>query len=273
MGRICPLSRLRQNGYSRDMELSLTITGAAGPLPPVLLAHGLFGQARNLGVIARALAETRQVIAVDLRNHGDSPWDDRHDYEAMAGDLAGVIAAHGGRADVVGHSMGGKAAMWLALTRPARVRRLVALDIAPVAYAHTQTGIIDAMEATDLTGITSRSAADRALAAHLDDAGVRAFLLQSLDLKARPPQWKMNLAALRARMPQLTGWPEGGTPFTGPALFLHGGDSPYVTPKGEAAIRALFLQAEIACIPGTGHWLHAEKPAEVAGRAAAFLNG
>lgn len=255
------------------MELSLTITGAAGPLPPVLLAHGLFGQARNLGVIARALAETRQVIAVDMRNHGDSPWDPRHDYEAMAADLAGVIASHGGRADVVGHSMGGKAAMWLALTRPELVRRLVALDIAPVAYAHTQTGIIDAMEATDLTGITTRSVADRALAAQLDDPGVRAFLLQSLDLKAQPPRWKMNLEALRAQMQQLTGWPGGGTPFTGPALFLHGGDSPYVEAAGRAAIRTLFPQAEIACLPGAGHWLHAEKPAEVAGRVAAFLNG
>lgn len=254
------------------MELSLTITGTAGPLPPVILAHGLFGQARNLGVISRALAGTRQVIAVDLRNHGDSPWDARHDYDAMAGDLAEVIAAHDGRADVVGHSMGGKTAMWLALTRPALVRRLVALDIAPVAYAHTQTGIIDALEATDLTGITSRSAADRALAAHLDDAGVRAFLLQSLDLKTSPPRWKMNLAVLRAQMQQLTGWPGGGTPFAGPALFLHGGDSPYVGPEGKAAIRALFPQAEIACIPGTGHWLHAEKPAEVAGRVAEFLN-
>ncbi len=255
------------------MELSLTITGAAGPLPPVLLAHGLFGQARNLGVIARALAETRQVIAVDMRNHGDSPWDPRHDYEAMAADLAGVIAAHGGCADVVGHSMGGKAAMWLALARPELVRRLVALDIAPVAYEHSQTGIIDALEATDLTGISSRSAADRALAAQLDEPGVRAFLLQSLDLKAQPPRWKMNLAALRAQMGQLTGWPGGGTPFTGPALFLHGSNSPYVRAEGKAAIRKLFPQAEIACLSGAGHWLHAEKPAEVAGRVAAFLDG
>ncbi|SEH87968.1 alpha/beta fold hydrolase [Paracoccus alkenifer] len=255
------------------MELSLTITGTAGPLPPVLLAHGLFGQARNLGVIARALAETRQVIAVDMRNHGDSPWDARHDYEAMAEDLAQVIAAHGGRADVVGHSMGGKAAMWLALTRPGRVRRLVALDIAPVAYPHSQMAIIDALDATDLTGITTRSAADRALSAQLDDAGVRAFLLQSLDLKTQPPRWKMNLSALRAQMGQLTGWPAGGTPFAGPALFLHGGDSPYVQPEGKAAITTLFPQAQIDCIPGTGHWLHAEKPAEVAGRVAAFVNG
>ena len=254
------------------MELSLTIAGTAGPLPPVVLAHGMFGQGRNLGVIARALADTRQVITVDMRNHGDSPWDSRHDYDAMAADLAGVILAHGGCADVVGHSMGGKAAMRLALTRPGLVRRLVALDIAPVAYEHSQTGIIDALEATDVSGITSRSAADRALAAQLNDAGVRAFLLQSLDLKAQPPRWKMNLSALRAQMDQLTGWPGGDTPFTGPALFLHGGDSPYVRAEGEAAIRALFPQAEIACIPGTGHWLHAEKPAEVAGRVAAFVN-
>lgn len=255
------------------MKLSCTVTGPAGPLPPVLVAHGLFGQARNLGVISRALAETRQVLAVDMRNHGDSPWDDRHDYDALAGDLSEVIHAHGGRADVVGHSMGGKAAMRLATTQGALVRRLVALDIAPVAYGHSQNGIIDAAAAVDLTAITSRSSADRALAEHLDEPGVRAFLLQSLDLKAQPPRWKMNLATLRAQMDDLTGWPDGGALFDGPALFLRGGASDYVTPAGEAAIRVLFPQAVIETVAGAGHWLHAEKPAEVAGRVVQFLNG
>lgn len=255
------------------MKLSLTVSGQPGPQPPVLVAHGLFGQARNLGVISRALSETRQVLAVDMRNHGESPWDDRHDYDALAEDLAEVIAAHGGRADVVGHSMGGKAAMRLALTRGDMVRRLAVLDIAPIAYGHTQDGIIEALEATDVASATSRSGADTLLAEQLDDHSVRAFLLQSLDLKASPPRWKMNLAALRANMDNLTGWPEGGTPFGGPALFLRGGDSDYVTAQGEAAIREIFPQAVIEAVPGTGHWLHAEKPGQVAPRIADFLNG
>ena len=255
------------------MKLSLAVTGQPGPLPPVLVAHGLFGQARNLGVISRALSETRQVLAVDMRNHGDSPWNDRHDYDALAEDLAEVIRAHGEQVDVVGHSMGGKAAMRLATTQGGLVRRLAILDIAPLAYGHTQDGIIEALEATDVASATSRSGADTLLAEQLDDHSVRAFLLQSLDLKASPPRWKMNLAALRAEMEKLTGWPEGGVPFDRPALFLRGGDSSYVTDEGESAIRALFPQAVIETIPDTGHWLHAEKPGQVAPRVVEFLGG
>ncbi|WP_134724505.1 alpha/beta fold hydrolase [Paracoccus luteus] len=255
------------------MMLNITATGPQSALPPVIVAHGLFGQGRNLGVIARTLSDTRRVLSVDMRNHGESFRDDDHSYDAMAGDLARVIANHGGTADVVGHSMGGKAAMWLAVTRPRTVRRLAVLDIAPVAYRHSQHGIINAIEATDLSGVRTRSAADAALAAQLDDPGVRAFLLQSLDVKSDPPRWKMNLDVLRAQMDRLTGWPDGGAPFDGPALFLRGGDSDYVDDSGLAAIRSLFPQAQVETVPGTGHWLHAEKPAEVADRVASFLNG
>lgn len=255
------------------MKLTTSVTGPATPgLPPVLLAHGLFGQARNLGVIARALAETRRVISVDMRNHGDSPWSEDHSYDALAGDLAAVVEAEGGPADVVGHSMGGKAAMWLALTRPQLVRRLVVLDIAPVAYSHTQTDLIDAMEGTDFSSCASRGQADQALSARIEDHSVRAFLLQSLDLKADPPRWRMNLAALRAQMAQLTGFPDAsGRRFDGDTLVLAGGDSDYVTPQGEAALADLFPAAVIERVAGTGHWLHAEKPAEVARRVIAFL--
>lgn len=256
------------------MSLSVTIQGTANDLPPILLVHGLFGQARNLGVLIRKCLETRQVIAVDMRNHGESFHDPDHSYDALAGDLADVIEAHGGVADVVGHSMGGKSAMWLALTRGELIRRLVVLDIAPVAYSHSQAGYIDAMEGLDLTGLRSRSEADRRLAQAVDEPGVRAFLLQSLDLKANPPEWKLNLPVLRASMENLTGWPgTGGRTWDGPALFLAGGDSDYVTEAGETAIREGFPNAVIERVPGTGHWLHAEKPAEVADRVATFVNG
>lgn len=255
------------------MHLNTTVTGPETPgIPPVILTHGLFGQGRNLGVIARALADTRRVVAVDMRNHGDSGWDDDHSYDALANDLAGVIADHGGTADVVGHSMGGKAAMWLALTHPERVRRLAVLDIAPVSYGHSQTPLIDAMEQTDFSAARTRSQADQALSAQVADHSVRAFLLQSLDLKSDPPRWRMNLFVLRRAMDRLVSFPDpGNRQFDGAVLALAGGDSDYVTAEGEAAFRAHFPRAEIETIPGTGHWLHAEKPAEVARRVADFI--
>lgn len=229
---------------------------------PVLIVHGLFGSGRNWGVIARRLAETRPVIAVDMRNHGDSPRFATQSYADMAGDLAQVIAAHGGRADVLGHSMGGKAGMVLALTHPDRVRRLIVADIAPTAYGHSQSHHITAMRALDLTGLRARSEADRRLSASIPDASLRAFFLQSLDLKSDPPRWKLNLDVLEAEMPKIVGWPEITGRYDGPALFLSGALSDYVRPEHRATISALFPRARLARIPGAGHWLHADKPRE-----------
>lgn len=230
--------------------------------PPLLIAHGLFGSARNWGVIARRLADRREVLAVDMRNHGDSPRFATQSYADMAADLAGVIAAHGGRADVLGHSMGGKAAMLLALTEGAMVNRLVVADIAPVAYAHDQSGHIAALRGLDLSGLTSRAAADRHLAATVPDPALRAFFLQSLDLQSIPPRWRINLDVLEAEMPGIIGWPPVTGRFDGPTLFLSGSLSDYVLPEYRGAIIALFPRARFAKIPGAGHWLHAEKPRE-----------
>ncbi|MDG4647419.1 alpha/beta fold hydrolase [Roseibacterium sp. SDUM158017] len=249
--------------------LNTVIHGADGALPPLLIAHGLFGSARNWGVIARRLAEGRKVIAVDMRNHGDSPWSDRHRYPDLAADLAEVIAAHGGRADVVGHSMGGKAAMALALAHPQTVRRLVVADIAPVAYGHSQQPMIDAMRAVDLGAVHSRRDADAQLAALVPEEGVRAFLLQSLDVAGK--RWRLNLDALSAEMPAIVGWPDIAGTFEGPALFLSGAASDYVRPQDREAIKALFPGARFAKIPGAGHWLHAEKPREFEATLRAFL--
>jgi pimeloyl-ACP methyl ester carboxylesterase len=147
--------------------------------PTLLIAHGLFGSGRNWGAIGKRLSDAFHVRAPDMRNHGDSPWFDTQSYAEMADDLAELLD---GPADVVGHSMGGKAAMMLALTRPDLVRRLVVADIAPVAYTHSQAHNIAAMRAVDLSGITRRAQA----AAQLDvDAAVKPFLLQSLDTGAR----------------------------------------------------------------------------------------
>lgn len=234
----------------------------AGQTPPLLIVHGLFGSARNWGVIARRMAADRDVYAVDMRNHGESPQQAHHGYPEMAADLAEVIRSFGGRFDVMGHSMGGKAAMVLALSTPELVDRLIVADIAPVAYSHDNTHHIAAMRALDLTGLTARSEADKRLASSVDEASLRAFFLQSLDLKSDPPRWRLNLDVLEAEMPKIVGWPEVSGQFDGPTLFLTGSESAYVLPEYRPAIKALFPNARFAKIPGTGHWLHAEKPRE-----------
>jgi len=240
---------------------------------PLLIVHGLFGSARNWGVIAKRLADTRHVIAVDMRNHGHSAAQDSHTYEDMAGDLAEVIRVKGGQADVLGHSMGGKAAMMLALTWPDLVRKLIVADIAPVGYSHTQTPLIDAMEAQDLTQITSRQDADAALTAAVPEAGVRAFLLQSLDLRADPKIWKLNHKALRNHMANIIGFPDlSGTSFEGPAFFLSGATSDYVRPEHRPLIKAMFPAARFAKLPNAGHWLHADKPREFEAAVRVFLD-
>jgi esterase len=239
--------------------------------PPLIIAHGLYGSGRNWGVIARRLADRRKVVAVDMRNHGDSPRFPTQSYPDMAGDLAEVIESLGFPVDLLGHSMGGKAAMQLALTRPELIRRLVIADIAPVAYQHDQSRHARAMAAVDLSQITTRTEADAALAAGVDDPALRAFFLQSLDLRARPPHWKLNLPVLEAEMPKIVGWPGTEGRFDGPTLFLTGADSTYVRPEHRETIRAQFPKARFAKIPGAGHWLHAEKPREFEETVRVFL--
>lgn len=238
--------------------------------PPILIVHGLYGSGRNWGVIAKRLADQRRVVTVDMRNHGASGWEATHSYHDLAGDLMRVVDTIGGQADVIGHSMGGKGAMMLALDAPDRVRRLIVADIAPVAYTHTQVHLIHAMRALDLTAIASRSDADAALTQAIPERDVRAFLLQSLDVAART--WRLNLDVLERDMELITGFPTVSGQFDGPALFLSGAASDYVLPDHRPIIKRLFPQAKQAKIPGAGHWLHAEKPREFEAAARAFLN-
>lgn len=243
--------------------------GTPGAAPSILIVHGLFGSARNWGVIAKRLSQDRHVVVVDMRNHGDSPWFDSHTYAGMAGDLAEVIAdMPGGVADVVGHSMGGKAAMVLALQNPAAVNRLIIADIAPVAYSHTQSHNIKAMQAVDLHHIESRQDAKQSL--DIDNDGVAAFLLQSLDMKNR--RWTLNLEVLERDMPDIIGFPAVTGMFEKPVLFLSGATSDYVLPDHRGVIKDLFPQARFAKIPGAGHWLHAERPREFEAAVRVFLS-
>ncbi|MEM8880256.1 MAG: alpha/beta fold hydrolase [Pseudomonadota bacterium] len=237
---------------------------------PVVIVHGLFGSARNWGAISKRMAETRRILTVDMRNHGESFRADTNTYVDMADDLAKVIAAHCGVADVIGHSMGGKAAMVLALSHPNLVRRLVVADIAPVAYSHTQLHLIAAMQGLDLSAIDTRSQADAALTAQIAEPGVRAFLLQSLDLRGR--RWLLNLDVLAAEMPKIIGWPDIEGPYSNATLFLSGGASDYVLPSHRAQIKRLFPKATFAKVTGAGHWLHAEKPREFQAAVEAYLD-
>lgn len=236
--------------------------GPATDKPALLIAHGLFGSARNWGVLAKRLSDDRRVIAVDMRNHGRSFHADDHSYETLAGDLAEVIEAEdGGRVDLLGHSMGGKAAMVLALAHPGKLRSLAVADIAPVAYTHTQQPYIDLMQSLDLTAIETRGEAQAALASKVDDPSLAAFFVQSLDLREK--RWLLGLDALSANMENILGFPEmGSASFDGPTLFLSGAASDYVQRAHRERIKALFPAARFASIPGAGHWLHAEKPRE-----------
>jgi len=244
---------------------------ARADTPPLLIAHGLFGSGRNWGAIAKRLSDSRRVVTIDKRNHAGSDWHDSHDYHDMAGDMADVLdGLPGGRSDVLGHSMGGKAAMVLALTQPDLVGRLIVADIAPVAYGHSQQAMIDAMRSVDLSRIEKRSDADAQLARTIDEPGIRAFLLQSLDVAEK--RWRLNLDVLEAEMTEIVGWPEIGGRFDRPVLFLSGGESEYVLPEHRPVIKELFPRARFARIPGAGHWLHAEKPREFEATVRAFLD-
>lgn len=232
--------------------------------PPLLVAHGLFGSARNWGVLSKRLSDAFHVTACDMRNHGQSGWLDSQSYPDMAGDLAELIE---GTSHVLGHSMGGKAAMVLALTQPQKVDRLIVADIAPVAYSHTQMGPIDAMRAVDLTTIESRSDAKDQLIGL--EPGVPDFLLQSLDMKTK--RWRLNLDVLGAEMDKIIGFPDISATFDGPTLFLSGANSDYVQTAHRDRIKALFPQAKFAKIPDAGHWLHAENPRAFEAAVRAFL--
>ena len=249
--------------------LNINIHGEDTDETPLLIAHGLYGSARNWGVIATRISKTRKVVAVDMRNHGNSPWYDTNSYPDMAADLAEVIINQGGKFDVLGHSMGGKAAMVLALNHGDLVNRLIVADIAPVGYGHTQAHLIDAMRSVNAIGFESRKHADKRLAEVIDTPGVRAFLLQSIDIKEQ--RWKLNLDVLEREMPNIIGFPDVSGKFDGPTLFLSGADSDYMKPAYRPVIKSLFPAARFAKIPGAGHWLHAEKPREFEAAVSAFL--
>lgn len=245
---------------------------ASGEGLPVVLLHGLFGSGSNWRRQARELAKRYRVLLPDLRNHGRSPHAPSMDYQAMADDVTGLLDAEAlDKIALVGHSMGGKVAMTLALTRPERVAALVVADIAPVAYGPHLRGYVDAMRELHPAAIGSRTEADQALASSVAEPMVRQFLLTNLEHRTEGYRWRIPLDILAGQMPLIEGFPELTANFSGPTLFIHGGRSHYVTQARHEIIRRLFPHTELECIPQAGHWLHVEAPEQFAERLAGFL--
>lgn len=250
--------------------LSFDTFGEATDTPTLVIAHGLFGSGRNWRAIARRLAQGRRVVTVDMRNHGASFRSEVMDYPAMATDLL-AVSARFGPVDLLGHSMGGKAAMVAALQAPEAVANLIVADIAPVAYTHTQLPLIDAMERVDLGSVSRRAEAETVLAETIAEPSVRAFLLQSLDTADSPARWLLNLPVLRTAMDAIIGFPEVAGTYDGRALFVTGAASTYVDAAGKARIRRHFSRPRFAALKDAGHWLHADQPKAFLATVQAFL--
>jgi esterase len=241
---------------------------------PVITLHGLYGSYENLGMLIRKLQTSFRVHAVDLRNHGRSPHSDTMNYKCMAKDITEYMDANNLlTADFIGHSMGGKVAMEIALNFPERVNKIVILDIAPVTYTHSTHVVLDSMLDVDLTIVNSRQDADLQLAKNISQKSIRQFLLKNLyrDSSTSKFKWRLNLEAIYKNFSKILAKPSGDCVFKNKALFLRGENSDYVTEKHYKLIKKLFSNSVIQTITEAGHWLHAEKPAMVSGNILKFL--
>jgi pimeloyl-ACP methyl ester carboxylesterase len=260
-----------------DERLASRTLGEAGPR--VVFVHGLFGQGKNWTTIGKGLAGTHRVTLLDLPNHGHSPWTDRVDYLDMVELVATELEQFGEPVTLVGHSMGGKVAMQLALRRPELLRALVVVDIAPVEYpikggrtddadeeASPFAAYIDAMRAIDLDSLTTRDDADQALQTAVPSRMVRSFLLQSLVREGLGAdggwRWRLNLELLDRDLGELRGFPEPppGASFDGPVLWIAGANSTYVLPEDRPHMDALFPSTRLVRVKNAGHWVHSEQP-------------
>jgi pimeloyl-ACP methyl ester carboxylesterase len=260
-----------------DERLASRTLGEAGPR--VVFVHGLFGQGKNWTTIGKGLADTHRVTLLDLPNHGHSPWTDRVDYLDMAELVATELEQFGEQVTLVGHSMGGKVAMQLALRRPELLRALVVVDIAPVEYppsggrtddpdeeASPFAAYIDAMRALDLEKLTTRDDAEEALRAAVPSRMVRSFLLQSLVREGLGAdggwRWRLNLELLDRDLGELRGFPvpPPGASFDGPVLWIAGANSTYVLPEDRPHMDALFPGTRLVRVKNAGHWVHSEQP-------------
>jgi pimeloyl-ACP methyl ester carboxylesterase len=254
------------------MILHAVEAGQGGP--PLVLLHGLFGSARNFAQVQRALAQRRRTIALDLRNHGASPHEHDMRYAIMAADVLHTLEHLGALpATLLGHSMGGKAAMQAALMQPDAVARLIVADIAPVPYPPHLRAVVEAMASLPLSPGMTRVQANAALTDVVPDTAMRAFLLQNLQLGAAPA-WRIGLSDIIAGFADIEAWdaPDDAR-YAGPTLFIAGATSNYIQPAHRPVIRALFPKARFVTLKNAGHWLHADNPAGFVAVVEAFLTG
>jgi esterase len=258
--------------YSLQSDDQLLLDGQEAS-PAIILIHGMFGSLSNLGVLARSLVADYRVISVDLRNHGDSPHELLMDLPSMAADIVELMDdLKLPSATLIGHSLGGKVAMQVALNNPGRVSDLVVIDIAPVTYGARQDAALDALNLLAQNHITSRRDADALISEYIAEASVRAFLLKNL---ARKPEGnfslKLNLASINQNYASTLVSAPTGHPYEGPALFLKGEHSAYIQEKHRPIIQQLFPDSQLEVVADTAHWLHAEKPEIVNALIRAFI--
>ncbi len=230
---------------------------------PVVILHGLFGSLRNWMPVAKSLSELFRVAVPDARNHGESFWSDSMSYPQMADDVAQWMAAAGIRkAHLIGHSMGGKTAMTLALKRPERIGRLIVVDIAPVNYRNSFAETLSALAKLPLDGLRDRAEADDLLAADIPDGSLRTFLVGNLIKRGDRFRWRINLNGIAGNIGKITTFPHlSPNPFGAPVLFVKGEHSDYLAPRYFADIFRLFPEASIKAVPRSGHLPHIENPA------------
>jgi pimeloyl-ACP methyl ester carboxylesterase len=240
---------------------------------PIIILHGLFGTLDNWQTVAKQLAEDHTVYIIDQRNHGRSPHSDTHDYPSIAEDLHQFMEAHWiYKAHIIGHSMGGKTAMQLAVDFPDMVDKLVVVDISPKAYPGNHHEIFDALLSLDLKNIDGRKEADEHLSKTIDDPGVRLFLMKNLTRdKEGGYRLKMNLPVLHKHYGDILATVESSSPYEGDTLFIRGGKSKHIVDGDELLIKELFPNARIETIKNAGHWVHADAPDELLGLVKSFI--
>ncbi|RLA49292.1 MAG: alpha/beta hydrolase [Gammaproteobacteria bacterium] len=234
----------------------------SGTGPPVVLLHGLFGAGGNLGALVGALQDSFEVYSVDLPNHGRSGWLERADLPAMMQCLRHWMDEQQlSCASFVGHSLGGKVAMQLALQYSSRVAALIVADIAPVVYPPHHDAVFTALDAVVAGQCTSRQQATELMAVHIAEQGVIQFLLMSLQRGAGGIYcWRFNLEGIKAGYQAVRAAPLAEHAYRGPVLFIKGGESNYILEEHREDILGLFPRAKVKTMPGCGHWLHAQQP-------------
>lgn len=240
---------------------------------PVVLLHGLFGSLENLGVVARQLQESFQVISIDLPDHGKSPHSDTFSFDTYAKRIINTIDSLGiHRPHILGHSLGGKIAMQIALSCPEKINKLIVADIAPVEYAPRHQNVFAALTSFNPEQIKSRQEADKNMSQYVSESGVRQFLLKSLYKRDEEAfAWRFNLNMLHRDYALLSEGIDSDVPYKGEVMFIKGGNSDYITKEHQEKIQRLFPNVKAKIIASTGHWLHAEKPFVFSGIVAKFL--